>query len=362
MVALSKWQERPAPRSVRGLVPAPTRELAGQIVQCLQELTAVLRITLVVGGRSIDAQAEKLDSGTDILVGTPGRLIDLMDRRAIDLSQTRFLVLDEADPMLDIGFIHALDRISPMLSRDRQTMMFSATMPKAMAELSCDYLDSPIRIEVSPPRKVADKVAHSVHFVAKEQKQDQLIELLDGHRNDRALVFSRTKHGAERLTKQLDRTGFAATSIHGNKSQGQRDRAIAVFRDGSVRILVATDVAARGIDIPGVGRVYNFDLPNVPEIYLHQIGRTAEYGEEWTWERGLFEIDGRCDPVALPANAFLDPASYGHGWRCERGFEGVDNTCTPIDLPANAHLDRLRKPLELRSRFATRDRECVIGR
>jgi len=278
IVTLSKRQDRPAPRSARGLVLAPTRELATQIVRSLQGLTADLRITLVVGGKSINAQAEALARGTDILVATPGRLIDLMERRAIDLDKTRFLVLDEADQMLDTGFIHALRRIAPMLSRDRQTMMFSATMPKAMEELSRDYLDKPIRVEVSPPGKVADKVAHSVHFVAKEQKQDLLIELLDGHRDDRALVFSRTKHGAERLMKQLDRAGFATMSIHGNKSQGQRDRAIAAFRAGSVRVLVATDVAARGIDIPGVGHVYNYDLPNVPENYVHRIGRTARAG------------------------------------------------------------------------------------
>ena len=280
IVALSKQQERPAPRSARGLVLAPTRELAGQIVQSLQGLTDDLRITLVVGGKSINAQADRLSRGTDILVATPGRLIDLMDRGAVDLGQTRFLVLDEADQMLDIGFIHALRRIAKTLGQDRQTMMFSATMPTAMAELSRQYLDKPVRIEASPPGKVADRVTHSVHFVAKDQKQDLLVDLLDGHREDRALVFSRTKHGAERLLKHLDRAGFAATSIHGNKSQGQRDRAIAAFKAGSVRVLVATDVAARGIDIPGVGHVYNYDLPNVPENYVHRIGRTARAGRE----------------------------------------------------------------------------------
>ena len=278
VVALSEDQEEVAPKSARGLILAPTRELAGQIVRSLLGLTADLRITLVVGGKSINAQVQKLACGTDILVATPGRLIDLMDRRAIDLGKTRFLVLDEADQMLDIGFVHALRRIAPMLGKERQTMMFSATMPKAMAELSRHYLDKPIRVEVSPPGMVADKVAHSVHFVAKEQKQNLLIELLNGHRDDLALVFSRTKHGAERLMKNLDRAGFAATSIHGNKSQGQRDRAIAAFKAGSVRVLVATDVAARGIDIPGVGHVYNYDLPNVPENYIHRIGRTARAG------------------------------------------------------------------------------------
>jgi len=278
VTALSGRQEPAAPGAARGLILAPTRELASQIVETLRGLTSELRILLVVGGKSINPQAQKLARGTDILVATPGRLIDLMERRAVDLGGTRFLVLDEADQMLDIGFVHALRRIASQLGKDRQTMMFSATMPAAMTALSRDYLRDPVRAEVSPPGRVADKVIHSVHFVAKDGKQKLLGDLLDGHRDERALVFSRTKHGAERLMKHLERIGFAATSIHGNKSQGQRDRAIAAFRAGTVRVLVATDVAARGIDIPGVGHVYNFDLPNVPETYVHRIGRTARAG------------------------------------------------------------------------------------
>lgn len=278
VVALSKQQEKVAPKSARGLILAPTRELATQIVDTLRGLTADLRITLVVGGKSINAQVHRLSRGTDILVATPGRLIDLMDRSAVDLNRTRFLVLDEADQMLDIGFVHALRRIAPSLNQDRQTMMFSATMPKSMAALSRDYLTDAVRVEVSPPGMVADKVTHAVHFVSKEQKQDLLISLLNSHRDDRALVFARTKHGAERLMKRLELAGFVAISIHGNKSQGQRDRAIAAFKNGSARVLVATDVAARGIDIPGVGYVYNFELPNVPENYVHRIGRTARAG------------------------------------------------------------------------------------
>lgn len=280
VAALSGRGERPAPREVRGLILTPTRELATQIVRTLEGLASHLRISLVVGGKSISAQAGRLARGTDILVATPGRLIDLMDRRAVDLSRTRFLVLDEADQMLDIGFIHALRRIARELNRDRQTMMFSATMPRAMSELARDYLTDAVRVEVSPPGKVADKVRHSVHFVAKEEKQALLIELVDRHRDDRTLVFSRTKHGAERLMKQLERAGFSAASIHGNKSQSQRDRALDAFRAGRVRILVATDVAARGIDVAGVGHVYNYDLPNVAENYVHRIGRTARAGRE----------------------------------------------------------------------------------
>jgi len=283
VVALAGETTRPLPRTARGLVLAPTRELATQIVATLESLRGAgrgLRVDLVVGGRPINAQIGRLSRGTDILVATPGRLIDLLDRRAVDLSGTRFLVLDEADQMLDIGFIHALRRIAPLLPRARQTMMFSATMPRQMDELSRDYLTDPVRVEVSPPGRAADKVAQSVHFVAKDGKQALLTRLLGLHRDERALVFTRTKHGAERLKKQLEREGFAAGSIHGNKSQGQRDRALLAFRQGAVKVLVATDVAARGIDIPGVGHVYNYDLPNVPENYVHRIGRTARAGRD----------------------------------------------------------------------------------
>ena len=281
--AVTRDGARPGPKSVGALVLAPTRELANQIVTALMAISGGRggpRITAVVGGKSLHGQTKALARGTDILVATPGRLIDLLERKALTLGTTGFLVLDEADQMLDMGFIHALRRIAPLLPTDRQTMLFSATMPKAMAELSRAYLTDPVRVEVAPPGKPADKVAQSVHFVAKEEKQALLVSMLNGHKGDRALVFARTKHGAERLMKNLDRAGFAAASIHGNKSQGQRDRALAAFRDGGVKVLVATDVAARGIDIPGVGHVYNFDLPNVPENYIHRIGRTARAGAE----------------------------------------------------------------------------------
>ena len=280
VTALSAERARPAPRTARGLVLAPTRELANQIVATLDGLTDDLRVTLVVGGKSIGGQAQRLSRGTDILVATPGRLIDLTERRAVDLSATRFLVLDEADQMLDIGFVHALRRIAGMLAAERQTMMFSATMPPQMAELSRTYLRDPVRVEVAPPGQAADKVAQSVHFVPREGKQALLVELLGGAGEGRALVFSRTKHGADRLTKQLERAGFAAAAIHGNKSQGQRDRALEGFRRGATRVLVATDVAARGLDIPDVAHVFNFDLPTVPETYVHRIGRTARAGRD----------------------------------------------------------------------------------
>jgi len=273
---------RPEPKGVQGLVLAPTRELAGQIADTLRDLTqgSPLKVAVVVGGQSLNAQAKRLERGVDLLVATPGRLIDLLDRRAVRLDQTRFLVLDEADQMLDMGFIHALRQISRHLPAKRQTMLFSATMPKLMEELSGEYLDNPQKVQVSPPGKAADKIEQSVHFIAKSEKQALLIELLDTHRDELALVFGRTKHGSEKLMKQLEKAGFAAASIHGNKSQGQRDRALQAFRDGTVRVLVATDVAARGLDIPAVRHVYNYDLPNVPENYVHRIGRTARAGRD----------------------------------------------------------------------------------
>lgn len=274
--------QRPSPKSVRGLVLAPTRELAQQIMQNLKGFCerTPLKVQMVVGGQSINPQINRLAKGVDLLVATPGRLLDLMDRRAVRLEETTFLVLDEADQMLDMGFIHDLRKISSVIPKERQTMLFSATMPKLMNEIANSYLRSPIRIEVSPPGKAADKVTQEVHFIAKAEKTNLLIELLAKHRGERALVFGRTKHGSEKLMKTLVKAGFDAASIHGNKSQGQRDRAIAGFKSGDVTVLVATDVAARGLDIPDVKHVYNYDLPNVPDNYVHRIGRTARAGKD----------------------------------------------------------------------------------
>ncbi len=281
---LLKAGTKPAEKTVRGLILAPTRELAKQIADNLSAYTkgTHLKVNLVVGGAGIGAQINRLSRGTDLLVATPGRLIDLLDRRAVSLGETRFLVLDEADQMLDMGFIHALRKIAPLLPEDRQSMMFSATMPKHMAELAKVYLRDPVRVEVSPAGKVADKINQSLHFVPQAGKIRLLIEMLNKEADGMALVFSRTKHGAEKLKKLLEAEGINASSIHGNKSQGQRERAIRAFRAGEIDVLVATDVAARGIDIPGITHVYNYDLPNVPENYIHRIGRTARAGREGT--------------------------------------------------------------------------------
>ena len=282
--ALMKAGVKPNPKTARGLILAPTRELAKQIADNLTNYTkgSHLKVALVVGGAGIVAQQKRLQNGVDLLVATPGRLIDLLDRKAVRLNETIYLVLDEADQMLDMGFIHALRQIEPLLAKPRQTMMFSATMPKLMAELAAKYLTDAVRVQVNPPGQAVKKINQKVHFVAQASKTDLLVELLDSHRDELALVFGRTKHGCEKLYKVLEKKGFAASSIHGNKSQGQRERAIEAFKAGKVRVLVATDVAARGIDIPGVRFVYNYDMPNVAENYVHRIGRTARAGADGT--------------------------------------------------------------------------------
>ncbi len=312
----------PEPRTVRGLILAPTRELASQIQANLSTYLrgTRLRVDVVVGGGSINAQINRLSRGTDLLVATPGRLLDLIERKAVRLDQTRYLVLDEADQMLDLGFIHALRKIAKLLPKERQTLLFSATMPKQMAEIASAYLTDPVRVEVSPPGKPADNIDQRVHHVDQTAKAPLLAELLDTHRDELALVFTRTKHGADRLARALEKQGFAVSAIHGNKSQGQRTRALKAFRDEELRILVATDVAARGLDIPQVRHVYNFDLPNVADNYIHRIGRTARAGREGTAVafcaptelaelRAIEKVMGRRIPSVGEAPAAAEPAA-----------------------------------------------------
>ncbi|MBO9125166.1 MULTISPECIES: DEAD/DEAH box helicase [unclassified Rhizobium] len=276
-------ERRPDNRTTRTLILAPTRELVNQIAQNLKNFLrkSHLRINVVVGGVSINKQQLQLEKGTDILVATPGRLLDLVARRAIGLTAVRYLVLDEADQMLDLGFVHDLRKISKMVPKRRQTMLFSATMPKAIADLAADFLTDPVKVEVTPPGKAADKVEQYVHFVnGKNDKTDLLKKSLSENPDGRAIVFLRTKHGAEKLMKHLEHVGYSVASIHGNKSQGQRERALKAFKDGDIKTLIATDVAARGIDIPAVSHVYNYDLPEVPDAYVHRIGRTARAGRD----------------------------------------------------------------------------------
>ena len=271
---------RPAPRTCRALVLSPTRELASQIADSFRAYGAGMPLStaVVFGGVPIGRQRQQLARGVDILVATPGRLLDLVDTRSLALSSVQILVLDEADRMLDLGFVHALKRIVKLLPRTRQTLLFSATMPKAIAALAEEYLHNPTHVAVAPAATTAERIDQRVVFVPSERKRDLLTTMLRDPAFARVLVFTRTKHGADRVVRHLSASGFEAAAIHGNKSQPQRERALAGFREGNARVLVATDIAARGIDVDGVSHVINFDLPNVPEDYVHRIGRTARAG------------------------------------------------------------------------------------
>ena len=268
--------------SCRMLVLSPTRELAAQIAESFKTYGKFLglKTEYVFGGMPIFSQKKKLAAGVDILVATPGRLIDLIEQRAVTLKDVEIFVLDEADQMMDLGFIHALKRIDQLLPKQRQTLFFSATMPKAIAELGNRFLNNPVRVSVAPAATTAERVEQFVTFVEQREKQTLLTLKLQTEEIDRALVFTRTKHGADRVVRGLAGAGIKAAAIHGNKSQGQRTAALQSFRDGQIKILVATDIAARGIDVPGVSHVFNFEQPNVPEQYVHRIGRTARAGRE----------------------------------------------------------------------------------
>ncbi len=267
-------------RSCRALVLAPTRELAAQIADSFRAYGRFLGLStaVVFGGASMFKQKQALYRGVDILVATPGRLLDHVSQRSVRLDKVEILVLDEADHMLDMGFIHDLRRIATILPRQRQSLFFSATMPPAIEELAAQFLDNPEKIAVTPVSSTAERVEQAVVHVDQTKKQDLLHALLADKSIKRALVFTRTKHGADRVVKKLESADFEAEAIHGNKSQGQRTRALDAFKKGKARLLVATEIAARGIDVDDVSHVINYDLPNVPEQYVHRIGRTARAG------------------------------------------------------------------------------------
>ncbi len=325
---LAANRRRPEPKTCRALVLSPTRELASQIAGSFGAYGAgtPLSTAVVYGGVSIGRQREQLARGIDILVATPGRLLDLIDSRSLALSSVRILVLDEADRMLDLGFIPALKRIVKLLPRPRQTLLFSATMPRPIALLAEDYLDNPVKVVVAPPATTVERIDQGVVFVPSDRKRDLLARMLRDPAFTRVLVFTRTKHGADRVVRHLAATGIEAAAIHGNKSQPQRERALAGFRDGHARVLVATDIAARGIDVDGVSHVINFELPNVPDDYVHRIGRTARAGahgiaialcsdEERPYLRGIEKLT-RSSLRAIPALA-----DVVRGGRVERPVE-----------------------------------------
>ena len=271
---------RPVNGRARMLVLAPTRELASQIADHARIYAKGQHISVgvIFGGTPVPRSIREVSRGLDVLVATPGRLLDLVDQRVLDLSALEILVLDEADQMLDLGFIHALKRIVKLIPAKRQTLFFSATMPKAIRQLADAYLTNPAEVAVTPVATTVDRVKQAVTHVNQAEKQALLTLVLQKDDVERALVFSRTKHGADKIVRFLEAAGIKSNAIHGNKSQGQRERALGLFRSGEVKVLIATDIAARGIDIPGVSHVVNFDLPDVPEQYVHRIGRTARAG------------------------------------------------------------------------------------
>jgi len=274
---------RPERKACRVLVLSPTRELSGQIADSFRAYGRHIRplaIELAIGGVPINRQVRGLSYGVEVLVATPGRLLDLVHQRALRLDQVEVLVLDEADRMLDMGFINDIRKIVAMLRKERQTLFFSATMPQEITKLADQMLRDPARVSVTPQATTVDRVQQRVILTDRASKPALLAEMLKSEPIDRVLVFTRTKHGADKVVRGLEKAGLAAEAIHGNKSQPQRERVLAAFRNGRVRILIATDIAARGIDVDGVSHVVNYDLPNIPESYVHRIGRTARAGAE----------------------------------------------------------------------------------
>jgi ATP-dependent RNA helicase RhlE len=284
-----------APKTARALILAPTRELAVQIAESIRAYGRHmgLRHTVILGGVGQVPQIKAMARGVDILVATPGRLLDLANQKHVNLTGTGVLVLDEADRMLDMGFIRDVRKIVAMLPRKRQSLLFSATMPEDVAKLAQDMLINPVRVEVTPAATTVERIRQSVYFIDAAGKQPLLASLLQDKSLSKVIVFTRTKHRANRVAENLTKAGLPADAIHGNKSQSARQNALERFRSGNARVLVATDIAARGIDVDGVSHVINFELPNEPESYVHRIGRTARAGAEGV-------AIAFCDPTERP--------------------------------------------------------------
>lgn len=325
-------------RPIRALVLTPTRELALQIKESFDQYGKYLRIhnTVIFGGVGQTPQVEALQKGVDVLVATPGRLNDLCNQGYIDLSVLDTFVLDEADRMLDMGFIHDVRRVIARLPEKRQTLLFSATMPQEIAELSKKILQNPVRVEVTPQSSTVDVIEQWLYKVDKGNKKHLLRYVLEDTSLDRVLVFTNTKHGADRIVKELGRTGVAAMSIHGNKGQTARIRALDSFKSGAIRVLVATDIAARGIDVSELAAVVNYELPNVPETYVHRIGRTGRAGrggiaisfcnfDELTCLRDIEKLIRKKVPVV-----------EGHPWP----MEILESTPKPVRQPRSARESR----------------------
>jgi len=297
-------------RHIRALVVTPTRELAIQIGESFTTYGkhTGIRNTVIFGGVKQAAQTAALKQGVDILVATPGRLLDLINQGYVTLRHIRYSVLDEADRMLDMGFIHDIKKIIAQLPRDRQSLFFSATMPPDIVRLSQQILGNPEKVSVTPKQTTAEKVDQSIYFVSKKEKSRLLVHLLEDQKRDSTLIFSRTKYGADKIVKMLAKASIRSEAIHGNKSQNARQRALGNFKSGRSKVLVATDIAARGIDVDNLSMVVNYDLPNIPETYVHRIGRTGRAdasgvalsfcdAEERAFLKGIQKLIGQKIPV-----------------------------------------------------------------
>ena len=340
---LFREKGRAHPKGARALVLAPTRELASQIGESFASYARHMRFShaVVFGGVGQGRQIEALRRGVDVLVAAPGRLLDLMGQGHVDLSGLEVLVLDEADRMLDMGFVRDIRKIVAALPTDRQTLLFSATMPKTISDLAHGLLRDPATVQVTPPSSTVDRIRQAVMFVDTGNKREALKLLVDSPKVERAVVFTLMKHEANKVATFLNEHGITAEAIHGNKSQGARERAMSGFRSGNVKVLVATDIAARGIDVDDVTHVFNYDLPNVPESYVHRIGRTARAGREgWAvslcdaeqraWLRDIEKNIGKKIPVVsehpyhseTAENSTMRPPVLGGGGRGRGGGGG----------------------------------------
>lgn len=281
---LNESRVKKVKREIKALILTPTRELAIQIDECFGDYSQYtnLRHAVVFGGVNQRPQVDQLRRGVDILTATPGRLLDLIAQKHVSLNGISHFVLDEADRMLDMGFIHDIKRLLPLLPKQKQTLFFSATMPAAIAKLSRSILSKPVRVEVTPASSAVDTVDQHLYFVEKSLKSNLLFTVLQKAQSKSVLVFSRTKHGADRIARVLNKKGIGCEAIHGNKSQNARQRALTNFKSGKTRVIIATDIAARGIDIADLEMVINYDLPDVAETYVHRIGRTGRAGKSGT--------------------------------------------------------------------------------
>ena len=345
---LAEERKHARPRRPRALILAPTRELALQIHDEIERFGKYTKIrqAFIFGGVSANPQIKALAQGLDVVVATPGRLLDLAGQRHIDLSEVSVLVLDEADRLLDMGFIRDVKRIVAMTPKSRQSLLFSATMPQAVASLAREILDRPIRVDVSPKRVTVEEIEQRIVMVGNSDKQRMLEHLLRGDDVSRAIVFTRTKHGANKVARKLENAGINAEAIHGNKSQNARQRALRNFKTGDARVLVATDIAARGIDVDAVSHVFNYELPHEPESYVHRIGRTGRAG------------------ATGAAWSLVDPSERGRLRAVEKLIR-FSPTHVEVDMPHREHVEhaKISEPRRRsRRRASTNQRASAAAR